>query len=49
MRSRAGQDQFDLYKTRDGNIAVKPKGGSGTGEPTGYTPEFVKRLPNEEK
>ena len=25
----------DLYKDKDGNIVVKPKGGNGPGEPTG--------------
>ena len=25
----------DLYKDKQGNIYVKPKGGSGPGEPTG--------------
>jgi hypothetical protein len=26
----------DLFKDRDGNIIVKPKNGSGPGDPTGY-------------
>lgn len=30
---RAGR--YDLYKDPDGNIVVKPKGGSGPGDPTG--------------
>jgi hypothetical protein len=27
--------QYDLYKDTSGNIFVKPKGGTGPGEPTG--------------
>jgi hypothetical protein len=27
--------QYDLYKDTSGNIYVKPKGGTGPGEPTG--------------
>ncbi len=26
----------DLYKDKKGNIYIKPKGGSGPGEPTGH-------------
>ncbi len=29
-------------KNADGEIVVKPKGGSGTGEPTGYNVEQLK-------
>lgn len=32
----------DLYKDRDGNVYVKPKGGKGPGEPTGVN---LKDLP----
>lgn len=28
--------QWDLYKDKQGNIYVKPKGGAGEGEETGY-------------
>ena len=28
--------RYDLYKDEDGNILVKPRGGAGEGEPTGY-------------
>jgi len=28
--------QYDLFKDKDGNIYVKPKDGSGPGDPTGY-------------
>jgi hypothetical protein len=27
--------KYDLFKDKDGNIFVKPKNGSGPGEPTG--------------
>lgn len=27
--------KYDLYKNRDGDILVKPKGGRGSGDPTG--------------
>jgi Bacterial toxin 33 len=27
--------RYDLYKDKQGNIYIKPKGGQGTGEPTG--------------
>jgi len=40
-----GVSRYDLYKTKGGDIVVKPKGGSGTGEPTGYTTEHLKHLP----
>jgi hypothetical protein len=36
---------LDLYKTNEGDIVVKPKGGSGTGEPTGYRVDLLKKLP----
>jgi putative RNase toxin 33 of polymorphic toxin system len=29
--------KYDLYKNAAGDIVVKPKGSSGSGEPTGYT------------
>ena len=37
-RLKGGKDtgHVDLYKDRQGNILVKPKGGSGPGEPTDY-------------
>jgi hypothetical protein len=28
--------RYDLYKDSKGNIYIKPKGGRGEGEPTGY-------------
>jgi RHS repeat-associated protein len=40
--------RYDLYKAKGGDIVVKPKGGSGTGEPTGYTTEHLKRLPEQQ-
>jgi hypothetical protein len=34
--------KYDLYKNANGAIVVKPKGGSGPGEPTGYTSDHLK-------
>jgi RHS repeat-associated protein len=31
-----GAGKYDLYKKPNGDVVVKPKGGSGPGEPTGY-------------
>lgn len=35
IKGAKGASMRDLYKTPDGNIVVKPKGGTGPGEPTG--------------
>ena len=43
-----GVSRYDLYKTKGGDIVVKPKSGSGTGEPTGYTTEHLKHLPEQQ-
>lgn len=32
---KPGGGSEDLYRDREGNIYVKPKGGGGPGEPTG--------------
>ena len=37
--------RYDLYKNANGEIVVKPKGGSGPGEPTGYTTDHLKPPP----
>jgi RHS repeat-associated protein len=34
--------KYDLYENSEGEIVAKPKGSSGTGEPTGYTTEDLK-------
>jgi len=34
--------KYDLFKNADGEIVAKPKGSSGTGEPTGYTTDDLK-------
>jgi hypothetical protein len=39
--------KYDLYQNSEGDIVAKPKGGSGPGEPTGYTVEHLKS-PQEE-
>jgi hypothetical protein len=36
LKGKKNASQRDLYKTADGEIVVKPKGGAGPGEPTGY-------------
>ena len=36
LKGKKNASQRDLYKTPDGEIVVKPKGGAGPGEPTGY-------------
>ena len=33
--------RLDLFKDKDGNIFVKPKGGSGPGEPLGINLNFL--------
>jgi RHS repeat-associated protein len=35
--------KHDIYKNKDGDIVVKPKGSSGPGEQTGYTTEHLKQ------
>lgn len=35
LKGGRSASKLDLYKDRDGNIYIKPKGGSGAGEPTG--------------
>jgi RHS repeat-associated protein len=35
LGTRRNLSRFDLFKSRNGDIVVKPKDGSGTGEPTG--------------
>jgi len=37
LKSGKKTDQFDLYKDKDGNIIVTPRGGNGPGEPTATT------------
>jgi len=44
---RKNVSKYDLYKTKEGDIVVKGKGGSGSGEPTGYTVEHLKKLPGQ--
>jgi RHS repeat-associated protein len=35
LKPKVGGSKFDLYKTANGDIVVKPKGGRGEGDPTG--------------
>jgi len=35
LKGGKNASRFDLYKDREGNIYVKPKGGGGDGDPTG--------------
>jgi hypothetical protein len=35
LKGGKNASKYDLYKDRDGNIYVKPKGGQGPGEPAG--------------
>jgi len=35
LKPKKDGSKFDLFKDRNGNIKVKPKNGSGPGEPTG--------------
>lgn len=35
LKGGRNASKFDLYKDKDGNIYIKPKDGSGAGEPTG--------------
>lgn len=36
LKGGKGASGKDLYQDKDGNVVVKPKVGSGPGEPTGY-------------
>ncbi|ESV58204.1 hypothetical protein L830_4046 [Mycobacteroides abscessus MAB_082312_2258] len=35
LKGGKNASKFDLYKDREGNIYVKPKGGRGEGDPLG--------------
>jgi RHS repeat-associated protein len=36
LKGKKGASKRDLYKDSKGNVEVRPKGGAGPGEPTGY-------------
>jgi len=35
LKPKIGGSKYDLFKDEDGNVLVKPKDGSGPGDPTG--------------